>query len=61
MLLPLAFKSNPSKRYKQSGNFEAGRISSTDFVLRDSYTSNEEFFKVELADPKIRVTPHRYR
>ena len=34
MSLPIAFESNPSKRYQQSGIFETGRISSNDLVIR---------------------------
>ena len=49
--LPLAFGSNPSKRYQQSGNFKTKEISSDDLVIQEIYTSDGEFFKVELADP----------
>ena len=59
MLLPTAFGSSPSKRYQQSGNFEGKGISSDDLVIQNNYTSNDEFFKVELAEPfeKYRL-PH---
>ena len=51
MSLPTAFGSNPSKRYQQSGNFEGKGISSDDLgVIQNIYTSNDEFFKVELAE-----------
>ena len=50
MSLPIAFESNASMRYQQSGNFESKRISSDDFVILNIYTSNDEFFKVEQAD-----------
>ena len=51
MSIPLAFESNPSKRYQQSGNFKTKAISSDDLVTRDIYVSDVEFFKVELQDP----------
>ena len=51
MSLPLAFGSNLSKWYQQSGNFKTKEISSNDLVIREIYTSEGEFFKVELADP----------
>ena len=59
MSIPLAFESNPSKRYQQSGNFKTKAISPDDLVTWDIYISDVEFFKVELADPfeKCRL-PH---
>ena len=46
----LAFKSKPFKRYQQYGSFEAG-LTSNDLVIQKIYTSNKDFFQVELADP----------
>ena len=59
MSIPFAFGSNLSKRYQQSGNFKTKAMSSDDLIVRDIYTSNGEFFEVELADPfeKYRL-PH---
>ena len=52
MSLPISFESNASKRYQQSGNFKGKTIFfPDDLVIQNIYTSNDEFFKVELSDP----------
>ena len=45
MSLPLAFGNNPSKRYQQSGNFEAGRISFRDLTIQKIYHPTRNLFK----------------
>ena len=47
----IAFESNASNRYPQSGNFDSKIISSDDLVIFNIYTSNDDFCNVELADP----------
>ena len=58
MSLPIAFESNASNRYQQSGDFKSKEMSSNDLVVLDVYVSEGELSNVELADPfeKYRLT-----
>ena len=59
MSLPIAFESNASEQYPQSGDFKDKEMSSDDLVILDVYVNEGEFVNVELADPfeKCRL-PH---